>query len=241
MIHFKSLVAQLQGASTPVWALLWFALAAAVIAWRSSRSSGLGRFLGKGKWVLITGAGSGFGRQAAIDFAKTGSSLALWDINAVALDNVKEEVLQLPGFNGDVTTQVVDVSNAHAVETAAAAVLKRCPTGAVDVVISNAGVVSGKDIDEMSDGDVQRTFGVNVFASFSLVRALLPAAKAARHGCFVFTASVMGMCGSAKLGDYCASKFALMGFAESMRLELQRDGFGGGDIPVITVCPYAAG
>lgn len=198
-----------------------------------------GAFLGAGSWVLITGAGSGIGRQTALDLAGSGSSLALWDVNPGALADTAAAVAAA-GATGAVVTTVVDVSDAAAVAAAAGALLARTPHRLVDVVISNAGVVTGKDVHELTDADVRRCFGVNVLASFSLLRALLPPARAARRGCFVFVSSVMGLAGSAKLADYCASKFALIGAVESLRMELARDGLRAA-IPVVTVMPYAAG
>jgi NAD(P)-dependent dehydrogenase (short-subunit alcohol dehydrogenase family) len=214
-------------------------LLAAVRA-RQRAAAPWGRFLGAGKWVLITGAGSGIGRQTALDLAPSGSSLALWDVNPGALADTAAAVAAAPGATGAVVTAVVDVSDAAAVAAAAATLLARTPDRLVDVVISNAGVVTGKDVHELSAADVRRCFGVNVEASFSLLRALLPPARAARRGCFVFVSSVMGLAGSSKLADYCSSKFALIGAVESLRMELARDGLRSA-IPVVTVMPYAAG
>jgi all-trans-retinol dehydrogenase (NAD+) len=135
-----------------------------------------------------------------------------------------------------VSARVVDVSDADAVEAAAKALLLE--HSAVDVLVSNAGVVCGKDVDALTPADLQRTFGVNTLASFYLLRSLLPAMKAQRRGSVVLVGSIMGLLGSARLTDYCASKWALLGLAESLRLELARDGLGAA-IPVSAVCPYA--
>lgn len=201
-------------------------------------------------WCLITGAGSGIGRQMALDFCREGCNLVLWDVNRDAMldtgnmiDTMVEKLAMTdPGSNRtterEIMYQVVDVSDAISVKSAVASLHQR-GFGPIDIIVSNAGVVSGKDADYLTDGDVRRTMGVNVNASFNLLRELLPGAKARQHGCFVFTSSVMGMVGSARLTDYCASKAAVIGLTDSLRLELARDGHSG--ISVITVCPYLVG
>ena len=194
------------------------------------------RLCSRSTWVLITGAGSGIGRDAALQWAALGASVALWDINGDSATRVAAECKSL-GRGGDVIPTTVDVSDEGAVARAAIALTGLTADGVVDVVISNAGTACAKDVDAMSAGDVMRSLGVNLCAPFSLLRALLPAQKRARRGTWVFTASTMGLVGAARLSDYCASKAGLMGLAESLRMELARDGLQH-DISVITIAPY---
>lgn len=179
--------------------------------------------------VLITGAAGGIGRQLALEFSAAGAALVLWDVNGTGL---AETVAQLPPERV-ASASCVDVGDAEAVAAAAR------DAGSVDVVISNAGVVLSGDVEHLGADAVTRAYDVNVGAAFSLIRAFLPAMRARNEGCVVLVASVMGLVGSARLGAYCASKWALLGLSESLRMELHRDGRNG--VSVVTVAPYLVG
>jgi len=105
----------------------------------------------------------------------------------------------------------------------------------VDILINNAGIVTGKALLECSDAAIERTFQVNTLALFWGVRALLPAMIARGRGHVVTVASAAGLGGTSRLTDYCASKFAAVGFDESLRLELKRLGH---PIRTTVVCPW---
>lgn len=123
--------------------------------------------------------------------------------------------------------------------------LYKCPT----ILINNAGIVLGKDIADLQPNDLQRTFGTNVYSVFNTLRYALPQMKSlfssgnARNDengprcTIVNISSMIGLLGGAMLTDYCASKWAVNGVSESLRLELGRDGFTN-IIGVHTVCPY---
>lgn len=184
-------------------------------------------------WI-VTGCAHGIGFETASAALNRGATVEMWDIRRDALAEAAVTLSRRTG--GRIATRVVDVGDAAAVRAAAAAALAQ--HGEIDVVVSNAGVVSGCDIELLSAGDVDRTFRVNVYATFNLLREFLPAARARRRGTFVIVGSIMGTVGSARLSDYCASKWALQGLVESFRLELARDGLAGA-IPVILVRPWA--
>jgi all-trans-retinol dehydrogenase (NAD+) len=181
--------------------------------------------------VLITGAGSGIGRQMALEFARRGCPLALLDIDEASVRSVHEEILALAPTPSSSSSSsppssvyaVCDVSSASSVRAALASVRERMRSP-IRVVVSNAGIVLGRDVDALSDADVRASLAVNVGGAFTLLRELLPELKAARSGCVVVTGSVMGLIGSARLSEYVAGKWALLGLVESLRLELQRDG-----------------
>lgn len=187
--------------------------------------------------VLITGAAGGIGACLAREFVAAGAAnVVLVDIDAAALARVKAS-LSLPAApRVCVHALVCDVAAAADVASLFTRVILL--TGcAPDVIISNAGVVNGADIDALPAASLERCFRVNTFAAFHLVREALPHMKAARRGSVVLVSSVMGLIGGARLTDYCASKWALLGMLESLRLELQRDGLGG-QIGCIAVLPY---
>ena len=184
----------------------------------------------KSKNVLITGAASGIGKMMAEKAASLGANLFLWDVNQDGLDAVSM-ALQQNGSN--VHTYVVDLSDRTAIQRAAASVLNDC--GAIDILINNAGVVSGKPLLEISDEQIQRTFDVNTLALFWTTRAFLPGMIEQGRGHIVTIASAGGIVGTSRLVDYSSSKFAAVGFDDALRMELKRL-----KLPIKTtvVCPF---
>ena len=111
----------------------------------------------------------------------------------------------------------------------------RAAAGDVDVLVNNAGIVSGRPLLELSDERIERTFAVNTLALFWTTKAFLPAMKARGSGHIVTVASAAGLIGTARETDYAASKFAAVGFNEALRQELRRSGSG---VRTTVVCPY---
>ena len=181
--------------------------------------------------VLITGAGSGIGRLMALGAAKRGAShLVLWDLNLPAAKAVAKEVEAL---GATALPMSVDVSKKSAVSAAAAQVLEKI--GHLDVLINNAGVVTGKRFLELEEKDVALTYNVNTFALYWTIQAFLPSMVARDQGRLVTIASAAGLAGSSKLTDYAGSKHAAVGFMESLRAELRDDSSG---VSVLTVNPF---
>ncbi|KAK7062983.1 hypothetical protein SK128_027694, partial [Halocaridina rubra] len=106
----------------------------------------------------------------------------------------------------------------------------------VDILINNAGIVTGKNFLQASDQLVERTFSVNIMSHFWTVKAFLPDMINANKGHVVTVASLAGLAGVNKLVDYCASKFAAVGFDESLKLELMVEGHNG--VKTTAICPY---
>lgn len=183
-----------------------------------------------GKGVVLTGAASGIGRLMALRVADAGARLALWDIDEQGLGRLREE---LRSRGTQVTVHRVDLSDRHAIRDAAAATLKEL--GAVDVLINNAGIVSGRGLLEVSEEQIERTFAVNTLALFWTSRAFLPAMLERDSGHVVTIASAGGLHGTARLVDYCSSKFAAVGFDDSLRTELKATG---SRVQTTVVCPY---
>lgn len=182
------------------------------------------------KKVLITGAASGIGRMLAEAAAKRGARPILVDLNEQALKST-EAWLRDAGHECAVFT--CDLSQREQIDDLGAAVI--AAEGHVDILINNAGIVNGKTLLETTAEDIERTFAVNTLALFHMTRAFLPSMQARQAGHIVTVASAGGIAGTARLVDYCSSKFAAIGFDESLRLELKRL-----EIPVRTtvVCPY---
>ncbi|XP_055940996.1 short-chain dehydrogenase/reductase family 16C member 6-like isoform X2 [Argiope bruennichi] len=185
----------------------------------------------KGQTVLITGGGSGIGRLLAIRFAKRGARIVVWDLN---LNGAQETAKLVKDQGGEAFAFHCDVSQPQAVYDAAAKVKQE--VGKVDILVNNAGIVTGKRFLECPDEKIKKTFEVNALAHFWTCKAFLPDMMAANMGHIVSIASLAGHTGAVRLTDYCASKFAAVGFEESLRLELHVEGYNG--IKSSVVCPY---
>jgi len=182
-----------------------------------------------GKTVLVTGAASGIGRLMALDVAHRGATVVAWDIHREPLDDLAQEISNLGdrayAFTCDVGDRAAVLETAQRVQR---------DVGAVDVLVNNAGVVSGRPLLELTDDDIERTFRVNVLAHFWTIRAFLPAMVEQGSGHIVTIASAAGLLGIPRMADYAASKHAAVGLAESLRLELSRTAPG---VRTTLVCP----
>lgn len=181
--------------------------------------------------VLVTGAGSGIGRLLALRFAKLGSKLVLWDVNQKGNEETKNMVQEL---GAEVYAYTCDITRREEVYRLAKQV--KDEAGNVNILINNAGIVIGKNLMDCSDTQIERTMQVNALSHFWITKAFLPAMLEANHGHIVSISSGAGLIGNPGLADYCASKFAANGFAESLALELYKMGKRG--IEFTQVCPF---
>lgn len=168
--------------------------------------------------VLITGAASGIGRRMALLAADRGARVVGWDIDGSGLADLARE------RPGRIEPFVVDITDATAVRRVAAEVSDQ--VGAVDVLILNAGVVSGGHLLDIPDEAIQRVLDVNVAALFWCTKAFLPAMIERGRGHIVTIASLAALAPLPGLTDYVASKHAAYGFAETLRTELAEDAPG---------------
>lgn len=184
-----------------------------------------------GAVVLITGAGSGIGRLMALEAARRGArAVLIWDLNSTAAAEVADEVAAL---GVEARGYSVDVTNEQAVEETGEEVLAEF--GQVDVLVNNAGIVNGKDFLDLSEEDIRRTFEVNTISHYRVTRQFLPRMLERDYGSVVTIASAAGLVGVARQTDYSASKYAAVGFAESLRAELRHKG---SNVHTLLVCPY---
>jgi all-trans-retinol dehydrogenase (NAD+) len=184
-----------------------------------------------GKTALITGGASGIGRLMALEMARRGARIVVWDLNPTGLEAI---VSELDGATGRPSAGIVcDVSDRHAIYAAAKRV--HAEVGPVDVLVNNAGVVSGRPFLELPDEAIERTFQVNTLALFWTAKAFLPAMIARNSGHVVTIASASGLVGVPRLVDYASSKHAAVGFDESLRMELHDSAPG---VRTTVVCPF---
>ena len=187
-----------------------------------------------GRRVLVTGGAGGMGLLIATGAAARGAHVAIWDLDAEALATAAARIAAARRDAGQrVASDVVDVGDPDAV--AAANDRLRGSWGDVEVLVNNAGVVSGKRLTELSPEEVRRTLRVNTAALFWTTRSVLPAMVEKNAGHLVTMASAGGLVGVAGLSDYCASKFGAVGFHESLRAELRRTAPG---IGTSLICPF---
>ena len=167
------------------------------------------------KVAVVTGGGSGIGRGMALAFAEAGMKIALVDVEKGTAEGVADELrargVEAEGFE-------TDVMDREAVRALAAKVYDRF--GAVHVLCNNAGVTTLGPLHEATDADWDWVLGVNLNGVVNGLQAFLPRMKdQAGQKHVVNTASIAGMQGLPILGPYVASKFAVVGLTETLRLE----------------------
>lgn len=192
----------------------------------------------EGKRVLVTGAAMGMGRlfvERAI--AEEASAVVLWDVDESALNTALEELAGLVDGPTVVSGWVVDVADAAAVADTAAAVI--ADLGGIDVLINNAGVVRGNRYFWETDlhHDTKFTIDVNTLGPMYVAHEFLPGMTAESGECRLLNlASAAGFTPNPRMAVYAASKWAVIGWSDSVRLELKQAGLD--HVKVTTVCPY---
>jgi len=167
--------------------------------------------------AVVTGAGSGIGRALAQRLSEEGSALALVDIDEKGL---LETTASLPGKSAEVSTHVLDVSDEAGVRAFAEDVVSR--HGRVTLLINNAGVALHGTFEEISLDDLRWLMGVNFWGTVYGVRYFLPVLKQQPRAQIVNISSVFGLVAPPGQSAYAASKFAVRGFTEALRHELEK-------------------
>ncbi len=175
----------------------------------------------KDKVAAITGAGSGIGRQLAVLLAQGGCHVALADLNETALN---ETAGLLGGSGVQVTTTVLDVSSREAVAQWATQTVK--DHGRVNLIFNNAGVALGSTVEGMRYEDLEWLMGINFWGVVYGTKEFLPHLKASGDGHVVNISSLFGLTAQPTQSAYNASKFAVRGFTEALRQELDLQNCG---------------
>jgi NAD(P)-dependent dehydrogenase (short-subunit alcohol dehydrogenase family) len=181
----------------------------------------------KGKTAVVTGGGAGIGRGLCLGFAGEGMNVVVVDREA---DRAHAVAAEVEAAGAKALAQACDVSDAAAVEALKDAVVARF--GSADVLCNNAGVVQFGPAAEAPQEDWEWVFRVNVWGVVNGVRSFTPQMRAQGGGHIVNTASLSGIFAVPGLGVYTASKYAVMGLSETLRLELAADNIG-----VSVLCP----
>jgi NAD(P)-dependent dehydrogenase (short-subunit alcohol dehydrogenase family) len=182
-----------------------------------------------GRVAAITGAGSGIGRALAVNLARRGAHLAICDIDEAGL---ADTVGRCEGYGVKITSQRVDVADRAAVEAWAEQVV--ADHGKVNLIFNNAGVALGATIESMSYEDFEWLMNINFWGVVYGTKAFLPHLKASGEGHVVNLSSVFGLISVPTQSAYNAAKFAVRGFTETLRMELEIEG---APVSVTTVHP----
>ncbi len=185
----------------------------------------------QGKTVLITGACSGIGKIMARRCLEAGAKqVIIWDINEAAIAATVEEL----SAKGHVHGFKADISDAASVDAAYNASKIGC--GSVDILINNAGIITNNKVfSEQTDTDIDRTIDINTKGAMYVTLRVLKDMKAQGSGHICNITSSAGMLALPKMSLYAASKWAAIGWSESLRIELGREK---SPIKVTTIAPY---
>lgn len=190
-------------------------------------------FTVSGGVVLVTGAAMGMGRLYALRAAREGAGVViLWDVDADGLAKTAAEVTAL---GARAVVRRVDLADRTAIAEAAA----ECTAeGPLTLLVNNAGIVRGALFwDHSPERDIALTMDINALAPMYVTHAFLPdmMADAARPRRILNIASAAGTVSNPRMSVYAASKWAVIGWSDSLRLELEQQGFG--HLKVTTFCP----
>lgn len=172
----------------------------------------------KGNSVLITGGASGIGRiMGRMALEKGARMLIIWDINEAGIASTVKEYKKL----GKVIGYKVDVSDSEQVKEMAQTTMAEC--GNVDIVINCAGIVtSNATFDKQTTREIERTMSINAVAPMVIAQQFLPGMIERNHGHICNIASAAGMIANPKMSVYVASKWAVIGWSDSVRIELKQ-------------------
>lgn len=174
-----------------------------------------------GRRVLLTGASGGLGHALALEFSRRGAHLLLTGRRAEALGGLQGEIEDLGGMAHYVAADLSEATGRQAVVAAA-----RHEYAGIDVLVNAAGSAAFTDFAAQDPAQLETIFKINVLAPMMLTQAVLPMMREQDHGRIVNVGSTFGSIAFAWFTGYSASKFALRGFSEALRRELEGSGIG---------------
>ncbi len=214
---FENKNSLLLGAAVGVGAL------SALAFWNKSRRY----FDLKDKVVLITGGARGLGLVMAREFTAQGARIAICARDAEELVHAKED---LESRGAEVFDAICDVLNQEEIDRLVGDVCMRF--GQIDVLVNNAGVIQVGPLEAQTEKDFKDAMDIHFWSPFNMIKAVLPIMRGKGAGRIINIASIGGKIAVPHLAPYCASKFALVGLSNALRVELAKD-----NIFVTTACP----
>lgn len=167
------------------------------------------------KVVVVTGAGSGMGRDLAVKLGRMGAKLAISDLNPDGLARTEKLVAET---GAQVHAQILNVAERESVLTYADTVVARY--GTVNVIFNNAGIAHNGDIEHMEFKDIERVMDVDYWGVVNGTKAFLPHIIASGDGHIVNTSSLFGLLSEPGQAAYNSAKFAVRGFTEALNQEM---------------------
>jgi short-subunit dehydrogenase len=175
----------------------------------------------KNQVILITGASSGIGKEAAIEFAKLGANIVLV---ARKKDKLEQTANELKKFDTSILVCQCDVSKRDQVKQMSKKVLEKF--GSIDILVNNAGFAIYGSVSDLTIDEIESQMETNYFGMIYCTKNFLPSMLKKKSGHIVNVASVAASFGLPGIASYCASKFAMLGFSEGLKHELKGTGVG---------------
>lgn len=180
----------------------------------------------KDKVVIITGAGSGIGRETALLFAKEGAKVIIADIDEKAGKETVNEIIKIlaedPDCKGDAFFAKLDVSNRDQIKQVTQEVLSKY--GKIDVLINNAGIVQDALVTKMTEEQWDKVIDVDLKGPFQIIRAVVNTMIEHGTGVIINVSSIVGIYGNVGQTNYSAAKAGLIGMTKTLAKELGRKG-----------------
>jgi uncharacterized protein len=184
---------------------------------KPSRNPALGYF--RDRSVVVTGASSGIGYDVALAFGEQGANVALLARRRLQLEELAQKINKAGGRALALDCDVTDRPRVFwSIDQA------REAFGKVDILINSAGLLIAETVEETKPEDLERMMAVNVFGALNAMQAVLPLMRKQKSGNVVNISSLAGRRGVSPLGGYSATKFALVGITEALRVELFNTG-----------------
>jgi 3-oxoacyl-[acyl-carrier protein] reductase len=171
----------------------------------------------KGKTALITGAGRGIGRAAALALAKEGVNIGMLGLT---LANLEKVTADLGEYDVNVAGAVADVSDLESVQHAVEHITSEL--GPIDILINNAGTAKFGGFLELDPKEWEKIIQVNLMGTYYVTRAVLPGMIERKTGDIINVSSTAGQKGAPVTSAYSASKFGVLGLTESLMLEVRK-------------------
>jgi hypothetical protein len=171
------------------------------------------------KAVIVTGASSGIGHDVALAFGEQGARVALLARRRTHLEELAKKIEKA---GGHAIALDCDVTNRTRVSWAVEQIVESF--GRIDILVNSAGLLISDEVEELKPEDLSRMMDVNLFGALNAMQAVLPVMRKAKAGNIVNISSLAGRRGVSPLGGYSATKFALVGLTEALRVELFNSG-----------------